>query len=778
VFLAALAILVPTTADFGLTYDEPAYTFSQHISVQWWERLAATRSWDDVSALLQPDTLLYYWPYGRRGVNFHPPLAGQLNLLSHELLKGVVSDTVARRMASVIEFALTVALVFVFLGRRYGMSTGLVGGFGILLMPRLYGQAHLIDTDIPGLLIWVAAALAFWKGLNEPNGRRWRVAVGILVGLGFIEKMATVAVVLPLLLWLCATRPFRSIREGDAPRALLDGVLTLGLMALPLFLAYREITGLVRLLPEPKFTDLFVNKPRTWMPGAILAAPLVVWLARRLLARCLPKSRLWGAERPALETLAALVAFPPLLAWLGNPAWWRETIPRLAHYYALNTNRRGSLPDIQILYFGQTYEFSLPWYNAWVLMAITVPVALLAFGLIGVLGALLGARRAPLPLYFVLHLCILPVLRMFPTPAHDGVRLFLPSFVFLSMLAALGMRTTALGIGRRFPGRTRAIYAGLAVVVLGTEATALAAIHPYELSYYNVLIGGPRGAWRSGFELSYWYDAFTPQVIDDLNARLPRSASVSFPNTLSSPATFQELQALGQLRGDIRLDALTDDYPFLWLLTHDSKATANTRLLFALRPWYAVAPRQLGGGRVVSVADPVAASRAVALQLLSDAGDTSPVDPPRAPAWVRSYAPPLARLWGDGLIRSARLAVNTPILDWARRDPDGLVAAARTLVDRRESLLPSPDPGARPSPDTVLADAPEARTLYRALTRYDAQHAFSADLLRKRPQSLIDAAMILARGQDAVEKVLKRYGFTDPETIGGYLDRDLPGPAE
>ena len=44
----------------------------------------------------------------------------------------------------------------------------------------------------------------------------------------------------------------------------------------------------------------------------------------------------------------------------------------------LNTDRQGVLPDIQIIYFGQIYEYSLPWHNGWVLMAITVPVAILA----------------------------------------------------------------------------------------------------------------------------------------------------------------------------------------------------------------------------------------------------------------------------------------------------------------------------------------------------------------------------------------------------------------
>ncbi len=61
----------------------------------------------------------------------------------------------------------------------------------------------------------------------------------------------------------------------------------------------------------------------------------------------------------------------------------------------LNTGRQGTLPDIQILYFGQVYEYSLPWHNAWVLIAITVPVAILAAAAIGLIWAL--CRHPPRP---------------------------------------------------------------------------------------------------------------------------------------------------------------------------------------------------------------------------------------------------------------------------------------------------------------------------------------------------------------------------------------------
>ena len=115
VLLVSLAALVPTVGDFGLTWDEPAYRYSQVLSAQWWEQLARARSWHDAEEVFDPLTLLYYWPYGRYGVNFHPPLAGQLNLVAHAIFGPWMKDIPSRRMASVIEFALTITVGFHFL---------------------------------------------------------------------------------------------------------------------------------------------------------------------------------------------------------------------------------------------------------------------------------------------------------------------------------------------------------------------------------------------------------------------------------------------------------------------------------------------------------------------------------------------------------------------------------------------------------------------------------------------------------------------------------------
>jgi len=549
----------------------------------------------------------------------------------------------------------------------------------------------------------------------------------------------------------------------------VDGLTTSAAMLAPLALALAEIVRLSRSLPRPAHTDLFVEHPHTALPGLILAAPLGVWLVRRLLARLLPSSQVWGVERPALETWTAVLGFAPLVGWFGNPAWWRETLPRLAHYYLINSDRRNALPDIRIFYLGQTYEYSLPWHNAWVLIAVTVPATILAAAAVGVLYALCRGRRDHLALYFLLHLVTLPAARMLPTPSHDGVRLFLPTFFFLAALAGWGAGWVAAGLGRLVRARGRAarvVPVVVAALVLGPAAWQLVRVHPFELSYYNELIGGTKGAWNAGFELTYWYDAFNDRTLAEVNERLPRGAIVDFLNDKTLPMVFSELQSLGQLRSDIVLgwrDPSRFELAHVWLLTEDSKASAFTRLLFAMRPWYERRPEQLDGLRVATVADPPAVSRAWALSLLAEGSDERSPERSDVPRWVRRFAPFLGRFWGEGLAKVGRLNVYEPIFAWARDDPAGLRAAARVLKVR------SGDPGGDRAARRLLAFLNRQAQPYPWLS--------GRALLRARPEALVEAVEILIRRGDTVRAVLTRYGYTDPTTraLGGYLDGGLTG---
>ncbi len=59
---------------------------------------------------------------------------------------------------------------------------------------------------------------------------------------------------------------------------------------------------------------------------------------------------------------------------------------------------------------------------------------------------------------------------------------------------------------------------------------------------------------------------------------------------------------------------------------------------------------------------------------------------------------------------------------------------------------------------------PKGRQVRRYLT---------SELLRLRPRALVEAVQILNAHRDEVVKVMSRYGYTDPNQIGGFLDRDL-----
>ena len=372
----ALIVLVPTVGDFGLTWDEPAYRYSQVFSAQWWEQLSKVRSWRDVHEVFDPLTLLYYWPYARHGINFHPPLAGQLNLAAHAVFGHWMKDIPSRRMASVIEFALTITIGFHFLARRYGAWVGLVAAGSLLLdAPTLRSSPpdrhrHAGPLDSGRRRPWHSG-----KGCTSRNGTAMAGRGRHLLGLAFIEKMGAVMVLLPLLLWLIVGYLPRSFDASWRATLRLDrrrvdngrdaGPARSGLPADSDLAAAASPTGSYRPLRPSAGERLARSDPGcsardlVCPPPSRLALPQEQGLGSRAASDSRPGRRSWRSH--------------PLVGWLGNPAWWRETLPRLAHYYTLTSTAGSRCPNIQIMYFGQIYEFSLPWHNAWVLIGITVP---------------------------------------------------------------------------------------------------------------------------------------------------------------------------------------------------------------------------------------------------------------------------------------------------------------------------------------------------------------------------------------------------------------------
>ena len=139
----------------------------------------------------------------------------------------------------------------------------------------------------------------------------------------------------------------------------VDGVSTTMALLVPLAWRLSRSSGWLaccRLRARP---TCLLHRPAAYWPGWILACPLVIWTVRRLFPGLARQCDLGSREARALKRWAAVLAFAPLVAWLGNPLWWRETLTRLAHYLMLNAARRGVLPDIPMFYRGQTYLYSV-----------------------------------------------------------------------------------------------------------------------------------------------------------------------------------------------------------------------------------------------------------------------------------------------------------------------------------------------------------------------------------------------------------------------------------
>jgi hypothetical protein len=111
-------------------------------------------------------------------------------------------------------------------------------------------------------------------------------------------------------------------------------------------------------------------------------------------------------------------------------------------------------------------------------------------------------------------------------PVYDGERLFVHVFPAWAMLIGLGFgqlwkRWGSLRFGRY-------VIAGFLV----TQCYGLVILHPFGLSYYNLLIGGLPGAQRLGLELTYWSDAVDRVLLTRLAAAIRPGASAALAPTL------------------------------------------------------------------------------------------------------------------------------------------------------------------------------------------------------------------------------------------------------
>lgn len=130
-----------------------------------------------------------YWAWSRDlafGYFSKPPLLAWI-IAAAELVCGSAEACV--RMASPLFYLATSLVVYAIAEELYGRETAFWSALTFTLLPGVVFSTRIISTDVPLLLFWAVALLAYLKLLRGPDWR-WTIVLGVSLGLGLLAKYA------------------------------------------------------------------------------------------------------------------------------------------------------------------------------------------------------------------------------------------------------------------------------------------------------------------------------------------------------------------------------------------------------------------------------------------------------------------------------------------------------------------------------------------------------------------------------------------------------------
>ena len=239
----------------------------------------------------------------------------------------------------------------------------------------------------------------------------------------------------------------------------------------------------------------------------VLLPPLVaVWAVWHWRSRALLPFAIWGATGAATF-------------FIGWPWLWLKVPGNLLSFLGRSTQR----VVLHCFYQGQScVDRDVSWHYPLVMFLVTVPIGLLALGVIGLASQRRGLRHDP-KLTLVCGAIVAPLLLFSLNVAvYDGERLFLMSFPLWAVLAGIGGQQVCDWLTTK--SRRLKLVAGM---LLASQAVGVVTYSPYWLSYYNGLVGGLSGAAALGFEVDYWGESLSRTLWRDLEQQVPPGSRIA-----------------------------------------------------------------------------------------------------------------------------------------------------------------------------------------------------------------------------------------------------------
>ena len=274
------------------------------------------------------------------------------------------------------------------------------------------------------------------------------------------------------------------------------------------------------LLSEREQEAASIHWKRGLFPGAMLGLAMLTKIQGFLVIPMIILWALWYGRRRAI---------PPLLVWgvtglvvffVGWPWLWLDPVGHLREFLGSATDRT----SLNVWYLGKRYaDVDTPWHYPWLMFAVTVPLGLHLLGLAGLVKAIQKKTRDR-RLILVLMCLVFPLV-LFSTRAavYDGERLFLMLFPLWGVFIGLGGKQVWDWLRRK---KSFKQSMGLTTIFFLLQGWGLVAMHPCQLSYYNLLVGGLRGADAIGLERTYWSDSITRSFLQECVGKIPPGTTI------------------------------------------------------------------------------------------------------------------------------------------------------------------------------------------------------------------------------------------------------------
>ena len=172
-----------------------------------------------------------------------------------------------------------------------------------------------------------------------------------------------------------------------------------------------------------------------------------------------------------------------------------------------------------------------PLYYYFQYFLITTPALLLVFLAVFLTKLRRTKNHWLLPLVFWF---LIPFLFTFAKYRQGGIRLMIPIFAPLSLMAALGLDA----LGEKVKKCKYLLFSLVPIYLLLLNLS----VHPYYLDFFNELVGGPRGAVEKGISLMWWGEG-VKEAIDFVNETAPEGATFQ--------SAMVPLHAIPKLREDL-----------------------------------------------------------------------------------------------------------------------------------------------------------------------------------------------------------------------------------